>query len=135
MRALHGLAQAKYQATYLRTEIGCSHQNYLANGKENKMENEHKAATNVTSPKPHIKEEEFKTGEQPTEKYSWGPGWPFCKSHEQKEEQGKTQPQKLLPKAKQQATRPKTLSLNMTKVKQQWEEEMERLNYKYNLDY
>ena len=39
-----------------------------------------------------------------------------------------------MPKAKQQATRPKTLGLNMTKAKQQWEEEMERLNSKYNLD-
>ena len=43
-------------------------------------------------------------------------------------------PQKLSPKAKQQATRPKTPSWNMTKAKQQWEEEMERLNSKYNLD-
>ena len=109
--------------------------NYLDNGKENKTENELKAATNVTSPKPQIKEEEeFKTGEQPTEKCSWGPGCPFCKSQEQKEEQGKMQLQKLSPKAKQQAKRPKALSLNMTKAKQQWEEEMERLNTKYNLD-
>ena len=45
-----------------------------------------------------------------------------------------TQPQKLSPKAKQQATRLKTLSLDMTKAKRQWEEEMERLNSKYNLD-
>ena len=44
------------------------------------------------------------------------------------------QPQMLSPKAKQQATRPKTLSLNITKAKQQWEEEMERLNSKYNLE-
>ena len=44
------------------------------------------------------------------------------------------QPQKLSPKAKQQATRPKILSVNMTKAKQQWEKEMERLNSKYNLD-
>ena len=44
------------------------------------------------------------------------------------------QPQKLSPKAKQQATRPKTRSLNVTKAKQQWKEEMERLNSKYNLD-
>ena len=108
--------------------------NYLDNAKENKTENELKAATNVTSPKPQIKEEEFKTGEQLTEKCSWGPGCPFCKSQEQKEKQGKMQPQKLSSKAKQQATRPKTLSLNMTKAKQQWEEEMERLNSKYNLD-
>ena len=106
--------------------------NYLDNGKENMTENE--TTTNITSPKPQIKEEESKTGEQPTEKCSWGPGCPFCKSQEQKEEQGKTRPQKLSPKAKQQATRPKTLSLIMTNAKQQWEEEMERLNSKYNLD-
>ena len=109
--------------------------NYLDNGKENKTENEVKAMTNVTSPKPQIEEEEFKTGEQPTEKCGWGPGCPFCKSLEQKEEQGKMQLQKLSLKAKQQDTIPKTLSLNMTKTKQQWEEEMERrLNSKYNLD-
>ena len=110
--------------------------NYLDNGKENKAENELKALTNVTSPKPQIKGES-KTGDQPTEKCSWGPGCPFCKSQEQKEEQGKMQLQKLSPKAKQQATRPKdpkTLSLNITKTKQQWEEEMERLNSKYTLD-
>ena len=63
-----------------------------------------------------------------------GPGCPFCKSQEQKEKQGKAQLQKLSPKAKQQATRPKMLNLNMTKAKQQWEEEMERLNSKYNLN-
>ena len=83
------------------------------------------------APKPQIKEEESKTGEQLTEKCSWGPGCPFCKYQEQKEEQGKTQPKKLSLKAKQQATRPKTLSLNMTKAKQQWEEKMESLNSKY----
>ena len=97
--------------------------NYLDNSIENKTENE--AMTNITSPKPQIKEEESNTGEQSTEKCGWGPGCPFCKSQEQKEEQGKTQPQKLSPKAKQQATRPKTLNLNMTKAKQQSEEEME----------
>ena len=90
--------------------------------------------TNITSPKPSIKEEESKTSEKTTEKCSWGPGCPFCKSQEQKEEQSKAQQQKLSPKAKQQATRPKTLKLNMTKAKQQWEEEVERLNSKYNLD-
>ena len=35
---------------------------------------------------------------------------------------------------KPQARRPNTLNLNMTKAKQQWEAEMERLNSKYNLD-
>ena len=107
---------------------------YLDNSKENKTENELKAATSITNPKPLIKEEESNTSEQPTGKCSWGPGCPFCKSQEQKEEQGKAQPQKLSPKAKQKATRPKTLNLNMTKAKQQWEEEMERLNSKYNLN-
>ena len=132
MRALHGLAQAKCQATYLRTEIGCSHQITWTMPKRTKQKMNLKP-TNVTSPKPQIKEE-IKTDEQPIEKCSWGPGCPFCKSQEQKEEQDKTQPQKLSPKARQQATRPKTLSLNMTKAKKQWEEEMERLNSKYNLD-
>ena len=56
--------------------------NYLDNGKENKTENELKTTTNVTIPKPQIKVEEFKTGEQPTEKCNWGPGCPFCKSQE-----------------------------------------------------
>ena len=41
--------------------------NYLDNAKETETENEIKAVTNVTSPKPQTKEE-FKTGEQPTEK-------------------------------------------------------------------
>ena len=108
--------------------------NYLDNSKENKTKNEPTTATSITSPKPLIKEEESNTSEQPTEKCSWGPGSPFYKSQEQKEEQGKAQLQKLSPKAKQQSTRPKTLNLNMTKAKQQWEEEMERLNSKYNLD-
>ena len=51
-----------------------------------------------------------------------------------KEDQGKEQQQMLSPNAKQQAARPKTLNLNISKAKQQWEEEMERLNSKYNLD-
>ena len=108
-------------------------ENYLDNAKENKTENELKAATNVTNPEPQIKEE-IKKDEQPTEKCSWGPGSPFCKSQDQKEEQDKMQQQKLSPKARQQATRQKTLRSNMTKAKKQWEEEMERLNSKYNLD-
>ena len=108
--------------------------NYLDNGKENKTENELKAATTITSPKLQIKiDGENKTSEQPMEKCSWGPGCPLCKSQEQ-EEHGKMQPQKLSPEAKQQAARPKTLCLNVTKAKQQWEEEMERLNSKYNLN-
>ena len=47
------------------------------------------------------------------------------------------QQQKMSPKPKlqkPQARGPKTLNLNMTKAKQQWEAEMERLNSKYNLD-
>ena len=90
--------------------------------------------TSITSSKPQIKEEESNKNEQSSEKCGWGLGCPFCKSQEQKEDQGKEQQQKLSPKAKQQVTRPKTLNLNITKAKQQWEEEIERLNSKYNLD-
>ena len=89
--------------------------NYL----ENKTENEPKAMTSITSPKPQIKEEESNKNEQPTEKCGWGLGCPFCKSQEQREDQGKEQQQKLSPKAKQQVMRLKTLNLNITKAKQQ----------------
>ena len=50
--------------------------NYL----ENKIENEPKAVTSITSPKPQIKEEESNKNQQPTEKCGWGLGCPFCKS-------------------------------------------------------
>ena len=110
----------------------------MDNANENKTENEHKIVTDVTSPRPIIKEEEGpKVNDQATEKCGWGPDCPFCKSQEKKEEQNKVQQQKMSPKPKSQkpqARRPKTLNLNMIKAKQQWEAEMERLNSKYNLD-
>ena len=53
---------------------------------------------------------------------------PFCKT--QKKEGEDQQQQKPLPRP--QAKRPDTLSL--TKMRQQWEAETERLNSKYNLD-
>ena len=88
--------------------------------------------------KPYPKEGD-KMGEQdPKEgKCGWGPNCPLYKAqkkeagppHQQEPMEGQQQ-QKLLPKP--QVTRPDTL--NMTKTKQQWEQEMERLNKKYNLD-
>ena len=41
--------------------------------------------------------------------------------------------QQQKPLSKLQVTRPDTM--NVTKTKQQWEQEMERLNEKYNLNY
>ena len=75
--------------------------NYLDNGNENKSENDHKIVTDVTGPKSSIKEEEEpKVNEQSTEKCSWGPDCPFCKSQEKKEEQNKIQQQRISPKPK-----------------------------------
>ena len=97
------------------------------------MVSEPKNTANITSPRPPLKEEEPKANDQ--EKCSWGPDCPFCKS-QKKEEENRLQQQKASPKVqKPQARRPNTLNLNMTKAKQQWEAEMERLNSKYNLDY
>ena len=89
--------------------------------------------------KPYPKEE-GKEGEQnpnqKEEKCGWGPNCPFCKAQKKEadlphqQEQMEGQQQKPLPKL--QVKRPDTLS--MTKTKQQWEQEMERLNAKYNLD-
>ena len=78
---------------------------------------------------PSLKEEP-KTEEHSTspkeEKCSWGPYCPFCKA--QKKGGGDQQQQRPLPKL--QARRPNSL----TKTRQQWEAEMERLNSKYNID-
>ena len=75
--------------------------NYLDNANKNKTENEHKITTDVTNPRPPIKEEEEpKINEQSTNKCSWGPDSPFCKSQEKKEEQNKVQQQKISPKPK-----------------------------------
>ena len=93
---------------------------------ENKKED-----TTIDTPKPPLKEES-KMGEQASsqkeEKCGWGPDCPFCKA--QKKDGEDQQQQKPLPKP--QAKRPDTLSL--TKTRQQWEEEMGRLNTKYNHD-
>ena len=81
--------------------------------------------------------EESKMGEQTSsqkeEKCGWGHDCPFCKAQKKNADlphQQEDQQQKPLPKP--QAKRPDTLSI--TKMRQQWEEEMERLNTKYNLD-
>ena len=75
--------------------------------------------------------EESKMGEQTSsqkvEKCGWGPDCPF---HKAQKKDGEDQQQKPLPKP--QATRPNMLSI--TKTRQQWEEEMERLITKCNLD-
>ena len=104
--------------------------NYLVT--ENKNEN----VSNVTSPRPPLKEEP-KTEEQAispkAKKCSWDPDCTFCKS--QKKEEENKQQQKLSPNIpRPQAKRPDTLNLNLTKTKQQWEAEMGRLNSKYILD-
>ena len=93
---------------------------------ENKKED-----TTIATTKPPLKEEpkmEEQATSQKEEKCGWGPDCPFCKS--QKKGGENQQQQKPLPKP--QARKPDTLSL--TKMRQQWEAEMERLNSKYNLD-
>ena len=97
--------------------------NYLVT--ENKNED-----ASVASTRPPLKEEP-KVEEQATspkaEKCGWGPDCPFCKSPK-KEEENKQQ-QKSSPNIPRlQAKRPDTVSLNMTKTKQQWEAKMEKLN-------
>ena len=58
------------------------------------------------------------------DKCRWGPNCPFCKVQEKKEENPQQRP---LPG-------PQTQKPTMTKSRQLWEAEMERLNDKYNLD-
>ena len=123
--------------------------NYLAT--ENKSEN----ATSIYGPKPSLKEEP-KIGEQTaisqkTEKCGWGLDCPFCKNQDKQDWDGKHQnqvQQKTSPQPKvqrPQARCPLNLQKpdqeapidkypSQTKIHQQWEAEMERLNTKYHLD-
>ena len=77
---------------------------------------------------PSLKEEP-KTKEHSTspkeEKCGWGPDYPFCKAQDK---EGEDLQQRPLPKS--QAQKP----TSMTKMKQQWEAELQRLNTKYKLD-
>ena len=103
----------------------------LAASKDYLVAENKKEDTTIDTAKPPLKDEpkmEEQATSQKEEKCGWDPNWPFCKS--QKKEGENQQQQKPLPKPK--ANRPDTLSL--TKMRQQWEEEMERLNTKYNLD-
>ena len=68
--------------------------NYLSNDNKRKTENEPKNTASVTSYRPLIKGEEFKTNDQAIEKCSWGPDCPFCKS-QKKEEESKAQQQNI----------------------------------------
>ena len=103
---------------------------------------------------------EPKPEEQPTnspivEKFGWGPNCPFCKNIEedwdsdhQKQLQQWPQPQVQMPQVqhpqalnyqKPQKSNPKTVDISnwypsQFKLCKQWEEEMGRLNTKYNLD-
>ena len=132
MRAPHGLAQAKMSVNLFEDRSWLLPPNYLSNDTENKTVSEPRNTASITCPRPPVKEEEPKTNDQ--EKCRWGPDCPSCKS-QKKEEESKPQQQKTSPKIqKPQARRPDTLNLNMTKAKQQWEAEIERLNSKYNLD-
>ena len=90
-----------------------------------------KEDTIVASTKSPLKEEpnaEEQVSSQKEEKCGWVPNCPFCKA---KRKEGENQQQQM-PLPKPQAKRPDTLSL--TKMRQQWEAEMERLNSKCNLD-
>ena len=88
--------------------------------------------------KPYPKEEDNMGEQDPKEeKCGWGPGCPLCKA--QKRETNPPHQQELMESQLQQKPLPKPHmirpnTLNMTKTKQQWEQEMERLNEKYKLD-
>ena len=82
---------------------------------QNKEEN-----IDINSPK----EESEVTDSSKNNNFRWGPGCPFCKAQEKKEENLQQRP---LPN-------PQTQKQTKTKSQQLWEAEMERLNDKYNLD-
>ena len=129
----------------------------------NYLNNDNKNTTGIASPKPPINEES-KIVEQSiislkAEKCGWRLDCPFCKNQDKEDLDGKhqsqiqqkTPPQPEIQRA--QARCPQTLNYqksqnlqksnqetqidkypSQTKIHEQWEAEMERLNTKYNLD-
>ena len=119
------------------------------------LNNDSKNTAGITSPKPSIKEEP-KIGEQSiitlkTEKYGWGPNCPIYKNQDKEDWDGKHQnqlQQETSPQPKMQRPQarcplnwqkpdqetPFDKYPSQTKIHQQWEAEMERLNTKFNLD-
>ena len=89
--------------------------------------------TDVTSPRPPIKEEEPKINEQSTEKCGWGPDCPFCKSQEKKEEQNKVQQQNMSPKPKLQ-NRLEDQRLKYDRSKAAMGSRNGEVKFKYNLN-
>ena len=88
------------------------------------MENK-KNDIDIHSLKEEPKAEKPEIADNPKEdKCGWGPDCPFCKAQEKKEENPQQRP---LPN-------PQTQKPAITKSRQLWEAEMERLNDKYNLD-
>ena len=130
----------------------------------NYIDDNTKNTANTTSPKPPIKVESKPEGQPATspkvEKFGWGPNCPFCRNQEenwngdhQKQLQQQPQPQQKIQMTQEQC--PQTLNYqkpqsfqkfnqktpdverwypSQSKLHKQWEEEMERLNAKYNLD-
>ena len=64
----------------------------------------------------------------------FGARLPFLQIPEERGREQATAVEDITKNTKSPAKRPDTLNLNMTKAKQQWEAEMERLNEKYNLN-
>ena len=110
MRALHGLAQARWWLTYLRTEIGCSHQITWTTSKRTRQKMNLKLQPMSQAPSLRLKKMNLRQVNNPQKNAVGDQVAPFCKFQEEKEEQCKMQSEKLSSKGKQQATRPKRLS-------------------------
>ena len=105
--------------------------NYLSNDNENKTESEPKNTASVTSPQ--LKK---RNSRQMTKKNAVGDHIALFANPRRKRKRTSHSSRRHCQKYKN--LRPKDpilLNLNITKTKQQWEAEMERLNSKYNLDY
>ena len=103
--------------------------NYLSNDNEHMTENETKSTASVTSPRPPIKRKNWRQMIKPQKNVETGPDCPFA-NHRRKRKRVRHSSKRHHPSQKYKTTgrRPNTLNLNMTKAKQQWEAEMERLN-------
>ena len=135
MRAPHGLVQAKCQVTYLRTEIGCSHQIIWTMPKRTRQKMNLKPQPMSQAPSLRLKKKKnLRQVNNPQKNAVGNQVAPFANLKNRRKSKARCNHKSYHLKQSSKPQDPKTLSLNMTKAKQLLEEEMERLNSKYNLD-
>ena len=123
VRALHGMAQAKCQVTYLRTENGCSHQIICTMAKRTNQKINLKLQPMSQAPSLRLKKKNLRQVSNPQKNVVGDQVAPFANLKNRRKS-----------KARCSCKHYHLKQSSKLQDQKQWEEEIERLNSKYNLD-